>query len=246
MDRVLTKLQSTNPELNRMQDRLLQVLNPVLKRALLVAERYTTATRPQPTAALAGTFIRVRDTAAADEVLQVCLQDDTGAWVWSALAPGAIGPKGDKGDTGDKGDKGDKGDTGDPGTVPAAQVSLSADQTAEPGDTVAFDTRDVDPGGLQDGTTIVVPSAGTYRVHAEFEVSDLAAGSWARAVLDVNTSAVYRSPTVYNSPSAAVSMDYLIDLASADVVSIGVDSSDSSFTVEAGAVFAVVGVPVAS
>lgn len=85
MDRVLTKIQSTDPELNRIQDRLLQVLNPVLKRALLVAERYTTATRPPASSALAGTFIRVRDSVVSDEVLQVCLQDDSGNWVWLGL-----------------------------------------------------------------------------------------------------------------------------------------------------------------
>jgi hypothetical protein len=226
MDRVLTKIQSTDPELNRIQDRLLQVLNPVLKRALLVAERYTTATRPPASSGLAGTFIRVRD-GLTDEVLQVCLQDDSGNWVWGLTG-------------------GPQGEPGADATVAAVQISRSTDQAAEPGDTVAFDTRDVDPGGLQDGATVVIPADGVYRVHAEFTVSDLAASSWARASLDVNGTVIYRGPIVTASPEAGVFLDYMATLARDDVASILVDSSDSAVTVDAGAIFSVVGVPVAS
>lgn len=241
MDRVLSKTQSTNPELNRVQDQLIRVLNPILRLVLVYGGRFTASTRPRAGPEYLGYVIRV-DVGTAQEEMEYCVQEPDGTWVW--VSAGATGPKGDTGDTGPTGPTGPKGDTGDPGTVYIAQVTLSADASSEPGDQVEFDVSDIDPQGWLGSGELTVSVDGYFRIRAEATVTGLSAGDTAGWIFKVNDVAVYNGPLYYAGSVCGVAAEFIVQLTRGDVVSAFITATGSC-VVKAGAVFSLVQIPIA-
>ena len=85
MERALLKIQSTIPELNRIQDQWIRILNPLLRAVMLSAVRYTKNQQPTATAKLSGVFIRVKDNGRPEQMM-VCLENSNGGWEWVSVA----------------------------------------------------------------------------------------------------------------------------------------------------------------
>lgn len=83
--RMLTKLQAPDGILNRIQDQLLEILNPALRYLYSFPPRFTSADRPSPSAEVSGKMIRVKD-AGKPEELQICLQRSTGVFEWVSVS----------------------------------------------------------------------------------------------------------------------------------------------------------------
>lgn len=84
-DKVISKIQSSNDELNRVQDQLMRILNPLLSKMVFETEVYTSRGLPMPSSSYAGVFARVKDRTGAG-TLQVCIETSTGGWEWVTVA----------------------------------------------------------------------------------------------------------------------------------------------------------------
>lgn len=86
MLKVIPRVQAQSDEVNRVQDNLLRVLNPILPMAMLMPKETVLSTaRP---AASAGNYLsiaRVKD-GGQPERLQVCLQNSDGSYGWADIA----------------------------------------------------------------------------------------------------------------------------------------------------------------
>jgi hypothetical protein len=85
MGKPLHKLQSGDPILNRIQDALIEVLNPLLRENAAWPPRCTSRTRPAAGSAVAGKVVRVKDDGMPEQ-MQCCLQRSNGDWEWVVLA----------------------------------------------------------------------------------------------------------------------------------------------------------------
>jgi hypothetical protein len=89
--KVLHKVQSEDPVLNRFQDQVLGVLNPFMKAAsgaIGATPQADTASLPPPSATVAGKMYRVRDPG-QPEVMKVCLADKNGVFSWQEVGAGS-------------------------------------------------------------------------------------------------------------------------------------------------------------
>lgn len=88
--KVLHKVQSDDPVLNRFQDQVLGVLNPFMKSAsgaIGSTPSADTASLPPPSATVAGKTYRVKDPGKA-EVMKVCLANANGVYSWQEVGAG--------------------------------------------------------------------------------------------------------------------------------------------------------------
>ena len=83
--RAIGRLQQSDPAANRFQEMLRSLLNPILKRVLLVPPRYVTANLPVAGPEFAGRHIRVKESDTSSEDIRVCLQSSSGEWEWVVL-----------------------------------------------------------------------------------------------------------------------------------------------------------------
>jgi hypothetical protein len=85
--KTLAKVVVDDPNLSRVQDHLLSVINPFMKDVtgrLGVVPVYSTASRPAANASAGGALIRVQD-AGAPTTVQICVADSLGGYEWLVI-----------------------------------------------------------------------------------------------------------------------------------------------------------------